>query len=444
MFSILAAVLLVPCILPSAHGAEEEGGMKMIDLREVCTLTLKNHEQILIARKEIDKSRLLPKKANSIMLPKVNLYGEYREYEDDITFEAELGAITLPPIITVPEHQTGGNFEIVQPLYKGSWLPRKEQAKQSVIRDKEEYYEVAQAILFQASQIYYEVVKSKQLVTLTHEILKLVEEEKRVARARYEEGAVTEDAVLNADLKITSTQSKLIEYNNRLTLTREILQRFIGEDIGPYDVLSPAEQPTADGELPDLIGIALDNRHDYRKALVLGDLAQADLRLAKSRFHPSLESSWDYFSVDNPSYYQDTDYWIFAVQLTIPLYEGGLRHLDVKEKKENIIQAELAARDLNKNIRLEVEEALLQIKTMEGVLDNLRKQEDLARKNYDIVSAKFKFGAASSVDLNQAISTLDAVQTEFVVKKIDLQIAMLKLEKTIGLLGRDLIPPYED
>ena len=422
----------------NAQGFDNE--VFLLDLDQAYTLALKNHEQIMIAQKEIEKSKLLPKKANSIMMPKVNIYGQYKEYDDDIYFETELGNITLPPIITIPKHQLGGNLEIVQPLYKGSWFPRKEQANQSVSRDAEDYYQVTQNILFQVAQIYYEVVKSKELVVLNQEILKLAEEEKRVAQARFEEGAVTEDAVLNADLKITSTSSKLIEYGNRLTLTKKILKRFIGEDIGWFDILPPPALSVDDRDLSELIGTALESRHDYKRVLAMVNIAKADLKLSKSRFHPSLDSSWDFFSVDNPSYYEDNDYWVFAVQLRIPIYEGGARFLDLKEKKENVLQAELSAKDFNKTIRLEVEEAMLQVKTNESVLVNLEKQEELAQKNYDIVFSKFKFGAATTVDLGQAISTLDAVKTDLTVKKIDFQISILKLEKVIGHFALDIIP----
>jgi len=436
--TILLAGLLSLGFLSNASGTDSQ--TKILNLHEVYSLAMKNHEQILIAEKEIAKSKLLPKKADSIMLPKVNIYGEYREYDDDISFEADVGNVTLPPVITVPKNQTGGNLEIVQPLYKGSWQPRKQQANQSVIRDKEDFTQVAQDILFQVSQIYYEVVKSKELINLSQEILKLSKEEKRVAQARFAEGAVTEDAVLNADLKITATQSKLIEYGNRLVLAQKILKRYIGDEVGPFDVVTPDDLPLDDRGLSELVHIALDSRHDYKKVQAMVDIARSDVDLAKSRFFPSLESSWDYFSVDNPSYYQDTDYWILAVKLTIPIYEGGLRYWDFKEKKENVDQAVLAANDFDKNIRIEVEQAMLEVETTQGILANLKKQEELAQKNYDIVFSKFKFGAASTVDLNQAISTLDAVKTELTVNKIDFQISLLKLQKAIGIFGREIIP----
>jgi outer membrane protein TolC len=128
------------------------------------------------------------------------------------------------------------------------------------------------------------------------------------------------------------------------------------------------------------------------------------------------------------------------VKLTIPIYEGGLRYWDFKEKKENVDQAVLAANDFDQNIRIEVEQAMLEVETTQGVLANLKKQEELAQKNYDIVFSKFKFGAASTVDLNQAISTLDAVKTELTVNKIDFQISLLKLQKAIGIFGREIIP----
>jgi outer membrane protein TolC len=408
-------------------------------LDDVYALTLANHEQILIAQKEIDKSKLLPQKANSIMLPKVNLYGEYKEYDDDITFDAEIGSLTVP-VTTIPQHQLGGTFEIVQPIYQGSWIPRREQAKLSITKDKEEFFQTSQNILFQVSQVYYEVIKSKELVKITNEILNLLKEEKRVAQAQYEANAVTEDAVLNADIKITSTQSKLIEYGNRLILSKQMLKRFIGKEIASFDVLNPPDIPIEDRDISDLINIALLTRHDYKKAQSMVDMAESDVQLSKSRFHPSLESSWNYYTVDNPSYYQDRDYWLFAVKLKIPLYEGGVHLLDLKEKQESLIQAKLADKDFNKNIRIEVEDAMLHLKTMESDLAHLRKQEELSQKNFDIMFSKFKFGAASSVDLNQAISTLDMVKTQLTVKKFDFQVAILNLKKVIGIFANDILP----
>jgi outer membrane protein TolC len=411
----------------------------IIDLEETLELTIKNHEQILISGKDIDKSRLLLQKADSIMLPKINIYGEYKEYDDDIFFDVDIGPLTFP-VTTVPQHQVGGSFEILQPVYQASWFPRRDQAKLSVTKEKEDYYQVAQDILFQASQVYYEIVKSKELIKVTHDILKLVQEEKRVAQVQFQENAVTEDAVINAELKIASTQAKLVEYENRLTLTKQMLLRFIGKDIGSFDVSLPSDLSIDTRELPELINIALATRHDFKKAQSMKDMAEADVQLSKSRFHPSIESSWNYYSVDNPSYYQDKDYWLFAVQLKVPLYEGGARLADLKEKQESLTQAQWAVTDFNKTIRIEVEEAMLRVKTMESDLAHLRKQEELALKNFDIVFAKFKFGAASSVDLNQAIGTLDGVKTELTVKKFDFQVAILNLKKILGLFAKEILP----
>lgn len=463
---------------------ESQTNSSLLTLQDAYLLALKNHEQILIAQKEIKKSELLPKKANSIMLPKVNIYGQYQRYNDDISVEPEISsfnltgkaevdgfsfpvetevngislptvtaevdsfsfpvdvqidAFTLDSIVTVPEEQTGGNFEIVQPLYKGSWLPRREQAKHSISRDTEGYQQVAQEILLQVAQTYYEVIKSKELVKLSREILKLTQEEKRVAQTKFEQGAVTEDAVLNADLKITATKNKLIQYGNRLKLTQKILKRYIGGQFGDFEVIKPADLPIENRTLDELTNIALKNRHDLKKGHAMKAITQSDLKIAKSRFYPSLESSWDYYTYDTPSYYQAEDYWIFAVQLSIPLYEGGVRYWNFKEKVETVQQAELSLQNLIKNIGIEVEQAQLEVETIEGVLTNLRKQEELAQKNYDVVFSKFKFGAASTVDLNQAITTLNTVKTELTVNTVDFQIALLRLKKVIGLFGMDII-----
>ncbi|MBE0674902.1 MAG: TolC family protein [Bacteroidales bacterium] len=458
---------------------------QLLTLQDAYALSLKNNEQILIARKEIIKSELLPKKANAIMLPKVNVYGQYRRYNEPISVEpefssfnitgeaavdgfsvpveTEIGGISLPtatakvdsfsfpvdvqvdgfvldPIVTVPENQTGVNFEIVQPLYKGSWLPSREQAKHSITRDSESYQQVVQEILLQVAQVYYEAIKAKELTALSHEILKLAQEEKRVAQTKFEQGAVTEDAVLNADLKITATESKLIEYGNRFKFTQKVLKRYIGEEIGDFDVFKPADLPVESRSLDELIDIAIRNRHDLKRIRAMKAITKSKLEIAKSRFHPSLESSWNYFAYNNPSYYQADNYWILALQLSVPIYEGGLRYWEFEEKTETVMQAELALQNIIKNIGIEVQEVLLQVETIEGIIANLKKQVELAQKSYDVIFSKFKFGAASTVELNQAIAILNTVKTDLTVNTIDFQVALLRLQKVIGLLGQQIIP----
>ena len=93
-----------------------------------------------------------------------------------------------------------------------------------------------------------------------------------------------------------------------------------------------------------------------------------------------------------------------------------------------------------KTIKIEVEEASLSVEAHTEVLQNLIKQKELAQKHYDIVFSKFNYGAATSVDISDALRTLAMVKRELTITTYDYQIAILQMEKAIGLFARENLP----
>jgi outer membrane protein TolC len=141
-----------------------QGGEKVLDLEASYTLALKNHEKIHIAKIEVEKSQLLPKKVMTIMTPRLSATGSYTRLNAPIEFEGQLGNITLPPIQTFPEEQSAGNFEFLQPIYEGEFFPARRQAGQAVELTTESYSQTAQDVMFQVAEAYYGVLKGERLV----------------------------------------------------------------------------------------------------------------------------------------------------------------------------------------------------------------------------------------------------------------------------------------
>ncbi len=74
-----------------------------------------------------------------------------------------------------------------------------------------------------------------------------------------------------------------------------------------------------------------------------------------------------------------------------------------------------------------------------SLLFKLQKQVDLAQKSYDIIFSKFKFGAATIMEVSQAFAALASAKTDLINKKYDYQISLLKLDKAEGIFVLDLI-----
>lgn len=425
--------------LSSASHGQDNKSQPVVTLERAYFLALKNHEGVGIAEKEIAKNKTLPQKANSIMMPRVNIYGEYSRYDDPIEFQINIRQIALPPITTRPEEQSGFNINVVQPLYDGTWFPRTKQADQLINKSEKDFCWNSQNILIQVATIYYNILKNKNFISLTEQYLKRSREENKIAKVQFQEGAVTEDVVLGTELKISSAQTRLIAENNDLHLARKSLALMVGEISDNFDVEEPDELTQTNNDINELIALAKKRRMDYRSALSSVEAASYDVQANKARYQPSIEGSWNYYAIKNPAYDQDDNYWIAAVRLKIPLYDGGMRGSDVEASSQTLEQARLNATRLEKEIRNDIEKIFCTIETNKYILESLIKQRELARKNYEIIFSRFKNGVAGIVDLNEALDALDKVNRDIINNKYDQQVALLEQEKSTGIFLFDEI-----
>jgi outer membrane protein len=420
-----------------------QGGEKVIDLEEAYRLAMKTQEKVLIAGIEVRKSKLLPKKAITIMMPRMTITGSYVRLNDAMEYEAKLGNITLPPVQTFPEDQTVGNFEFVQPIYEGQFFPARKKANQTVESSTEIYGQTSQDVLFQVAQAYYEVLKGEQLVQNARETLNLTQEELRVSKVKFKAGDVTEDAVLRAELNISRAESKVIENLNSLRLAKEVLKRVTGMKEQNVGVVEPPKLTEETARYDELLQRALEDRHDYKQASVSVKMAESDIELVKAKFHPSLSASWNYYKISDPGWLQSNDYWIALLKLEIPLFEGGQRYYDLKEKQESLRQAKLALEDLTESIKIDLRGAILKMETEKAILANSTKEVKLAEKNYDITFAKYQYGAATFSILTEALLYLDSARTDFITNTYDQQVSILNVQRAVGQFAREYIEEDE-
>jgi outer membrane protein len=446
LFNSIALLSLFICLLlplPVFAGAQE--GYRNIPLEEAYRLALETHEKIKIAQLEIDKSKLLPRKAWSIMLPHASSNGAYYLINKD----KEVGTLKLTPapgtplgftgsiqnqIVTPPE-QLFGQVEISQAVYKGEFLPLRKKGLQTIDKNTAGFFQTVQDVLFQVAQIYYTGSKADELVRNDQDLVKLAHDQIRVAQSKFSSGAVTEDVVLNAELNLAKAETVLIKDKNELKMAKDTLCNFIGLNTNGITLTKPATIPGNTEAFSTLFDKALDYRFDYQMAKTNINLAKTDVTLQKSKFHPEIASKWSYYSVSQPSWEQESNNWIAAVTVKLPILEGGLRLWNLKESKESLRQTELSLDDLKRDIKIQVEKAMLDVENYKSLLVQAKKQVELAQKNYNIIFSKFNYGGATIFDLNQAFTSLATAKTELINKNYDYQMALLTLEKMEGVFA---------
>ena len=82
---------------------------------------------------------------------------------------------------------------------------------------------------------------------------------------------------------------------------------------------------------------------------------------------------------------------------------------------------------------MEVKNALRDLMTVDSVLENLKDQLAYAQENFILVEKQFTFGLATNIDALDANSLLHQAQKQLTNTQYDRDLAVLKLQKTVGI-----------
>jgi outer membrane protein TolC len=432
--NILPLILAVIILGTGVGGSRAQESSQVIPIEEAYRMALKTHELILISEREITKSKLLPKKALSLMLPHADARGGYQTVNKPIN-----NASAFANVIILPKDQTIGELSVKNAIYNPQYFPARRQAHQVISRNTENYCQVIQDVLFQVGFQYYQVLRAAELLRNAKELLKTAQEEVRVSKVKFSSGAATEEVVLRAEMDQATAENKFIESTNQLKMAKDTLKTNIALKTAQYEVVKPASLTDPRENYESLLGRAYDNRFDHKIALTEVELAKTAVEAVKAKFHPSVDASWDYYAVKHPKFDQESNNWAAIVSVKVPVLEGGLRVWELKEKQESLAQAKLSLDDKRRTIKIEVEDALLTAQNNKSMVLKLQKQVELSQKNYDITFSKFKYGAATIMDVSQAFAALSSAKTDLINKTIDYQISLLFIEKAEGIFVLDLI-----
>ncbi len=181
-------------------------------------------------------------------------------------------------------------------------------------------------------------------------------------------------------------------------------------------------------------------RQDLRAQAAAVEVARQRKNQVIARYFPQVNVQWQFPRLDTPTFANRDRFWTMLLNFQVPLFDGGVREIDLQEQTENLAEAELQLARLRKDVAVEVKQALLAIETLGATLETLKKEVTLAQENYDITSKQYRVGLATSLDVNTALNTLNQVRTQFTDQTYAYQVALLGLDQAVGVFAQDYVP----
>ena len=423
-FTVVAMLFALLLYAPDRAQSAE----RVVTLEEAYRLALENHEDLGIARENLSQARADLTKSVARILPNITAEGSYTRFTESKS--------SSNGFVTQPESSTAAELRLTQPLYSGGreWAVQR-QAKLQIQSETKGLEGAAESVMLETGRAYYGVLKAQKDVEIKRAALKRAEERLEVADARFTVGEVTKSAVLRARAELAGAEAELLKSLNNLDNSRVLLARLTGID-GAFSLVEPPAQGSVLLVPERLIERALEERSDYTRLVLQEKAASESIQIARAGFKPSLklEGVYSWRDQDPQTTFFQKESASGTLRLTYPIFEGFLRKAELADARSEFREAELIRLGLKRNIAVQVNEAINNIKAIDSLIESFRRQVAFAEEDYSMVFEQFKFGVATTLDVIDADTVLVSAQTSFASATYDLEVAKLNLKFVTGTL----------
>lgn len=424
---LVIAILLV---LQAPAFAEE----RVYTIEDAYASAFKSYETVRIAEEGVLQSESVVDQAWTYLYPRLNGDAAYTRYNEVLPPNATAGQIFQP------NDQITAGLRLVQPLYTGGrTLAALRSAEKLRDASKQDLSASREDLMLRVANAYYGVLKAQKLVEVSKDSLDRMERHRTVTEreASTRRNRANASALLRANTLVSQARVILLRTEDGLRFARRELNLLTGLPENAAFSEPPSTQPPAE-EYEQLLDVALMNREDYIRAKLNSEVAAENITIVRGAHFPQIyaEGGLRYKNADPETIDNGTTYY-GALKLEVPIFEGGLMRYEVAEAKSRLRQAELSTSLLQRSIEQQVYESHIDLLTTTTILTMLRQQYDDAKGNFRNTETLYSEGLASSLQLIDAQQALLLTEREYVTALYNQQVAILRLQRAIGVLGKN-------
>jgi len=314
---------------------------------------------------------------------------------------------------------------------------RIEAAKETVLATREGLRSVEQQVLFRAVQAYMNLRRNSQFVSLRENNLRLLRQELRAARDRFEVGEVTRTDVAQAEAALALARSGLATARGNLAQAVEEFRAAVGR--APGQLRAPQRLPALQGGVESAKNVTLRNHPDALQVRHEVSSAELTVKAAAAAMKPTIGLTAGLRVGESLKDSDNSRSGSFGVQMSGPIYQGG--RLSSAKRRSMAVRDQVRARLLTTNLRL-VQDVGNAYATLEAARASRAANQEAvraARVAFRGVREEAKLGARTTLDVLDAEQNLLDARTNLISADVDVYIAAYAVLGAIGqLTAKDL------
>lgn len=260
----------------------------------------------------------------------------------------------------------------------------------------------ASALIRDVTKAFHDVLFAEAAVGVARESLTQLEDFERQTREKLERGTASEFDGLTAQVRVANERPKWIKARNDLALARAAFRNRIGLDDESFRLRGRLEFNDVRPRVGPLYELALTNRAEILQAESSAALLKADVRVARAEYYPEIRAFGSYAAAnpdaDTPAEDEWGSAWLAGIRATWSLLDGGLARAVVRSKTLQHERALAELEDLERNVRLEIESALLILQNAREVVVGSLEAVKLAEDALKIAKTRHEQGLSTYLE----------------------------------------------
>ncbi|MBK7535246.1 MAG: TolC family protein [Myxococcales bacterium] len=264
------------------------------------------------------------------------------------------------------------------------------------------------------------VVTAERVAELGRVGLRQALERGALSQRTFELGRATELDVLRARQDVTAARSSLIVADEQLRGAREALAVALGVD----DPVGVRQDFSLDGLVLELRQTcqplaAAERRADEEAASAAVDAARTRTASARAGKLPTLDLSTTLSALTTDPGPGRVSSWSIVAVLSVPLWEGGVRSAQVKERSALEADARATAEEIRRGARLEITRARRGQAVAETLVTVAAESRALAERLDQMTRRSFEIGRATSLELVQSAVGLRQAELALALRQFE-------------------------
>ncbi len=426
-----AAVLLTPILASAEPGTGHETGAKQkISMTDGLTMATQDNRVVQIALLNTEIASTDVSFARSRLLPSVrtSLSHTTLAYQPAVLLgDQKLSAKTsnrsfLTYDVTVYHtlYDFGGRSSLL------------EASKTAMKVAKADLERTRNAIALDFVTAYFDLLEAERLVVVGEREVESFRSHAAVAKSLYEEGTITRNDLLEAEVRLSDARQRLLSAQNLRAVTASQLNTILARPL--TDEIEVSDPPASSGVsigLEDLWKSAETERWELK---ILDDemsITGLEEKAKKTEFFPSLFAQGGFNYTRNEFQLHESN-WSFIVGMNLDIFSGGATVAElskIRYRKQQLVEQKRKVLD---DVRLEVKRNYLDMVNAEERVAVTKDAISQAEENLRINRLRYAEGVGIATEVVDAITLLTTAETNYHRAAYSLKRAEAALWYSIG------------